>query len=143
MENKCKDSKKRLDSYARDVNKYKNNIQDFIARTKESPDIQENIQITKELDSATKWQRSDKGKECLRRGWKLRNERMKLACQGLCEQEIREIKRFYKNRPEGYHVDHIIPISRGGMHRMCNLQYVPIMVNRVKFNFTCDELDMQ
>ena len=47
------------------------------------------------------------------------------------------IKEFYSNRPEGYEVDHIIPL-RGelvsGLHCMENLQYLPCEENRKKSN---------
>jgi 5-methylcytosine-specific restriction endonuclease McrA len=41
---------------------------------------------------------------------------------------------FYKNCPNGYEVDHIIPISKGGLHDMSNLQYLTIKENRTKSN---------
>jgi 5-methylcytosine-specific restriction endonuclease McrA len=34
------------------------------------------------------------------------------------------IERFYDECPKGYHVDHIIPIARGGKHEMANLQWM-------------------
>ena len=42
------------------------------------------------------------------------------------------IREFYANCPEGYEVDHIIPISRGGLHTLENLQYLTIHENRSK-----------
>lgn len=44
------------------------------------------------------------------------------------------IKKFYDNCPDGYEVDHIIPISKGGLHTLENLQYLTITENRRKSN---------
>lgn len=47
------------------------------------------------------------------------------------------IKRFYKDRPPGWHVDHIIPINgKGvcGLHVLENLQYLPAIDNLKKGN---------
>lgn len=44
------------------------------------------------------------------------------------------IESFYKNRPIGMHVDHIIPLSKGGKHRIFNLQYLPAAINMSKHN---------
>lgn len=43
-----------------------------------------------------------------------------------------KIREFYKNRPEGYEVDHIIPLSKGGKHHEDNLQYLTKEENRKK-----------
>ena len=44
------------------------------------------------------------------------------------------IKEFYKNCPSGYEVDHIIPISKGGLHSLPNLQYLTSTDNKRKNN---------
>jgi len=44
------------------------------------------------------------------------------------------MKQIYENCPEGYEVDHIIPISKGGLHHQDNLQYLPWQTNRRKSN---------
>ena len=44
------------------------------------------------------------------------------------------IQKIYENCPEGYEVDHIIPISKGGLHHQDNLQYLPWKENRRKSN---------
>lgn len=49
-------------------------------------------------------------------------------------EDINAIKQFYLNCPEGYEVDHIIPISKGGAHSLENLQYLTKEENRRKSN---------
>lgn len=45
-----------------------------------------------------------------------------------------KIKEIYKNCPIGYEVDHIVPLSKGGLHHEDNLQYLTITENRTKGN---------
>lgn len=42
------------------------------------------------------------------------------------------IKKIYKECPEGYHVDHMTPISKGGLHHENNLCYLPALLNMQK-----------
>lgn len=42
------------------------------------------------------------------------------------------IKRIYQECPEGYHVDHIYPLSKGGEHNENNLCYLPAILNMQK-----------
>lgn len=51
--------------------------------------------------------------------------------------DINAIKEFYKNCPEGYHVDHIIPLQGknvSGLHIISNLQYLTPEENTRKGN---------
>ena len=51
--------------------------------------------------------------------------------------ESEKIAQVYKNRPEGYHVDHVIPLQGklvSGLHVLSNLQYLPIEENLRKNN---------
>lgn len=56
--------------------------------------------------------------------------------------ERKAINEFYKNRPEGHHVDHIIPINHPdvcGLHCLANLQYLTAEENLAKGNSFSDE----
>lgn len=46
--------------------------------------------------------------------------------------DLNIIKLIYKNCPTDYHVDHIIPIAKGGMHHENNLCYLPAILNMKK-----------
>ena len=48
--------------------------------------------------------------------------------------DLKLIQSIYENCPQGHEVDHIIPISKGGLHHQDNLQYLPQSLNRQKGN---------
>jgi 5-methylcytosine-specific restriction endonuclease McrA len=48
--------------------------------------------------------------------------------------DVAALQDFYLKCPSGHEVDHIIPISKGGMHELSNLQYLTISENRKKSN---------
>lgn len=57
----------------------------------------------------------------------------------MTEEHFREIEEFYNNRPDGYHVDHIMPLqgrNSSGLHVIWNLQYLPAKENLSKGNKT-------
>ncbi len=62
------------------------------------------------------------------------NYRARLRNQTPPEADLVAIKKMYAECPEGYEVDHIIPISKGGLHILENLQYLPASENRRKSN---------
>lgn len=45
-----------------------------------------------------------------------------------------KIREIYLACPEGFEVDHIVPLSKGGKHHEDNLQYLTIAENRRKNN---------
>ena len=51
-----------------------------------------------------------------------------------CDADLVKLKEIYQNCPEGHEVDHIIPLSRGGLHHQDNLQYLTREQNRSKSN---------
>jgi len=76
--------------------------------------------------------------------WKKRNpgethyhcvlRRMRLKNQVPENVDLEAIKLFYKNCPKGMEVDHIIPVSKGGLHCVENFQYLTPTENRRKYN---------
>jgi 5-methylcytosine-specific restriction endonuclease McrA len=71
-----------------------------------------------------------------RKGWREHNAnyRAKLLEQTPPDADREAIREFYRNCPIGYEVDHIVPISKGGLHTLNNLQYLTISENRSKSN---------
>ncbi len=63
----------------------------------------------------------------------------------LTEEQRQDIVDFYKNRPEGYEVDHIYPINGEDvccLHVPWNLQYLPAPVNSAKQNRILSEEEL-
>ena len=58
----------------------------------------------------------------------------KQKAQTPADADIRLIQKMYEECPDGHEVDHIIPISKGGLHHQDNLQYLPRTLNRKKSN---------
>lgn len=81
-----------------------------------------------------KYYQTEKGKFAKSIGYFVRRSNILEAKKGISWEERQEIGRFYKNCPKGYEVDHIIPVSKGGLHRLSNLQYLTREDNRRKHN---------
>ncbi len=58
----------------------------------------------------------------------------KQKAQTPLDADLKLIQQIYENCPDGHEVDHIIPISKGGLHHQDNLQYLPRQLNRQKGN---------
>lgn len=116
-------------------------IQEFIKRIESDPIIQAEIENTqhearkvkdgwkfrfpeKFKESKKKYEGTEKGKEALRRKSLKRRSLEISSKEGLSLEEKKKIQQFYISCPQGYHVDHIIPLARGGLHRLDNLQYL-------------------
>lgn len=79
-----------------------------------------------------KYFRTEQGIFAKRKGDYIRRSKLKSSFKDLSWEEKKLIGKFYKNCPEGYEVDHIIPISKGGKHILSNLQYLTREENRRK-----------
>lgn len=65
------------------------------------------------------------------------NQARKTRMRKSSKQERQVIKQFYLDCPEGFVVDHILPINHSavsGLHCICNLQYLPKSDNSHKSN---------
>ena len=58
----------------------------------------------------------------------------KLKNQTPIDVDKKALQKIYLECPEGYEVDHVLPISKGGLHCPSNLQYLTISENRKKSN---------
>jgi hypothetical protein len=88
------------------------------------------------IQRAKSWKTNNLDKHALNEA--KRREKIRLSTpKWLSAEQKNKIKRFYKERPIGMTVDHIIPI-RGkdvsGLHVPWNLQYLTIQDNVKKFN---------
>jgi 5-methylcytosine-specific restriction endonuclease McrA len=101
------------------------------------------------ISSRTIWRAKKDGRlipRSFKRKWRSREQiratvneanaryRARMKQQVVPGEDIKPIKDFYANCPPGYEVDHIIPLSKGGLHTLSNLQYLTISENRRKSN---------
>jgi 5-methylcytosine-specific restriction endonuclease McrA len=132
-----------------------NELEDFISRCRVQ--LKDALREKNELDlekykkhnskpkiqeSRKKYQKSEKGLYSASQSSYNRRTRFEKSCEDLLWHEKKEIGRFYKHCPEGYEVDHIIPIARGGKHTLSNLQYLTKEENRrkgAKLNYIYDK----
>lgn len=117
---KHKNSKDGLNSVCKDCSKFK--VREWIFRNKEKS-------------------------SSLNLGWKKRNpEKVKLYSSAYENRKRKnmpkwvnkiQINQFYKDKPYGYEVDHIIPLKGKnvtGLHVIHNLQYLSSTENKKKYN---------
>lgn len=76
-----------------------------------------------------KYEESDSGKKTRSEINKRRREKEKKSKHMTSAKEMELIEQFYKDTPEGYCVDHIIPLASGGLHVIENLQYLTMEEN--------------
>jgi hypothetical protein len=89
--------------------------------------------LDEEKASKQEWKKHNRHK--LRAMYARRRARLLQAIPSWADLKV--ITEFYKNCPEGYHVDHIIPLQGKnvcGLHVIANLQYLPAGENLRKGN---------
>lgn len=97
------------------------------------------------LETNKAWQEKNREKcNQIKRNWKKRNpkrtysyvveRRMRLRNQIPEGTDLEAVRKFSEGCPPGMEVDHIIPISKGGLHCVENLQYLTPEENRRKYN---------
>jgi hypothetical protein len=110
--------------------------------------------VQKNRENSLKWQRENPKKACDRsKRWHRKNPHVMIAVGAkyraskknqtpeLSKWETETIKEIYKSCKRlsdctgiKFHVDHIIPISKGGIHHPFNLQILPARINIQKSN---------
>ena len=69
--------------------------------------------------------------------------RKKRAAQTPDYANINLMNKIYAECPEGYHVDHMIPLANGGLHWESNLCYLPAEINLSKGSKRIEEFGTQ
>lgn len=113
--------------------------QDFIRRAEEllKNDVEEYLERRRKMISEwnhknrellrrciAKYSKTEKGRKACQKRYENRMKRHKELMDKMSKTEKKEFRFFCLNRPKGYEVDHIIPISLGGTHHRDNLQYL-------------------
>jgi len=132
-------------------------VLEFVKRIESDPEIKEKANLNHKFhiwrknkwqrensnrhqENLKKYERSEKGILSRKSIAARRRNKMKKALEKITEQELILINEFYDNRPPGYEVDHIIPISKGGGHTISNLQYLSPQENKKKYNKLSNEI---
>lgn len=87
-------------------------------------DVKKSLKESARRPSIIRGMKKFRKTEKYREACKKKYNQFKKACEGLNEEEWEKIREFRRNMPEGYEIDHIVPISKGGLHRIENLQYL-------------------
>jgi 5-methylcytosine-specific restriction endonuclease McrA len=96
-----------------------------------------NKDLVKEINRAWYEKNYEKNKDRYFHHAHLRRARLYEQTPKLSKSEVREIRilfRWAQEFPGEWHVDHIVPISKGGKHRLYNLQLIPASQNLSKHN---------
>ncbi len=112
-------------------------LKEFIKSTARN-EFQEYIQ-NKRYEWCNGWLDREEFNDYQRKFGKKHRELMKSLKDELSAEDIEKINDFYHNCPDGYVVDHIVPVSRGGKHVLSNLQYLTPHENMSKNNRTPEE----
>lgn len=121
---KYRNSHIRSDAAKEQTKEWRKNNRDRVRKTEAS--YHKRMQNNKEYLAKRRYH------EAMRRARKLQ-----ATPKWLTKEQVGEIRALYNNCPEGYHVDHIMPLrgkNLSGLHVPWNLQCLPGIVNKVKSN---------
>jgi hypothetical protein len=76
-----------------------------------------------------------------RRAYRAKRRAIKVSTTTTDPWELQQIAIFYGECPEGWHVDHILPLALGGHHELSNLQYLEAWMNLSKYDKHPDDWD--
>ncbi len=140
----CKECNKKRSSRWNKVNRRR--YQDNCSRHKmQNPELYKSYKVKeyyknklKYSEYGKKYRKSKIGRETRNALERVRQLGKKKACPSWLSKEHKlEMKLFYINRPEGMHVDHVVPLNGkivSGLHVPWNLQYLPAAENSKKRN---------
>lgn len=138
------------------------NIQEFITRLSKDQNFQNHVQEYTEdhlsirrkrindwnennrdklKASQKEYAKTESGKIAAKRRLFKRKTLEKEAFEALSPHEKKKVKKFYEECPDGFHVDHIIPLVKGGEHKISNLQYLLPLENAKKSYKTAEKID--
>lgn len=95
----------------------------------------------KQAEYDAEWFKTPKGRACKRAACAKRKATKLKQTPDYANLEL--IRRIYHNCPEGFHVEHMLPLSRGGLHHENNLCYLPEAVNVSKGDRTIEEFGQE
>jgi hypothetical protein len=129
-----KEHKRKVDQEYRAVNLHKVLAQkrEYYVRNKEKIAERREQNKDKIAEYMAEYRRANRG--LFRNHISTRKKNLK---QRTFPEQVEAIKDFYQNCPEGFHVDHIVPITHplvSGLHVLANLQYLPARENSSKRN---------
>ena len=103
---------------------YRENRETIIKRRSEH-----NNDKPRRLEYVKEWRQENPEKI---RSYSAKYKALKVSTSTTDQWELAQIELFYAQCPEGYHVDHIFPLVKGGRHELSNLQHLDVILNKIK-----------
>lgn len=134
-ETKRKERENNLERYQEYLRQYYQKNQEKL-KERSRKHYEENIERHQEC--SRQWRKENIGKK---RSYEAKRRSLEKSTATTDPWELQQITSFYANCPEGYHVDHIIPLAKGGHHKLSNLQHLEAKLNCGKGDKHPDDWD--